>query len=54
MSYSLTKEEKETTLLYNQTKEPIIISTYDPSLRRRLASFAKRYPDLCKRIDRHK
>ena len=36
MSYTLTKYEKETVLLYNQSRDPITISTYDPGLRRRL------------------
>ena len=52
MTYALTKEEKETTVLYNQTQEPVCISTYDPDLRRRLANFSKQYPDLCKRTDK--
>lgn len=52
MSYTLTKEEKETTVLYNQTQEPVCISTYDPTLRQRLANFSKHYPDLCKRTDK--
>ena len=54
MKYALTKGEKETTLLYNQTHEPAIISTYDSSLQHRLACFAKRFPDCCKRIDKQR
>lgn len=52
MPYTLTKAEKETTILYNQTQEPVRISTYDPTIRRRLAKFAQQHPDLCKRIDK--
>ncbi len=46
-----TKYEKETVLLYNQSRDPITIATYDPSLRRRLREYAARYPDLCRRVD---
>ena len=54
MSYRLTKYEKETVLLYNQSRDPVIISTYDPGLRRRLREFAARYPELCRRVDKQK
>jgi hypothetical protein len=54
MSYRLTKYEKETVLLYNQSQDPITISTYDPGLRRRLREYAARYPDLCRRVDEQK
>ena len=43
MTSRLTKYEKETVLLYNQSQDPITISTYDPGLRRRLREFATRY-----------
>ena len=51
---SLSKYEKETVLLYNQSSDPILIDTYDPSLRHRLADYAARYPDLCRRIDKRR
>ena len=54
MSYRLTKYEKETVLLYNQSQDPITICTYDPGLRRRLQEFAARYPELCRRVDEQK
>lgn len=54
MSYTLTKYEKETVLLYNQSHDPITISTYDPGLRRRLREFAARYPEMCWRVDKQK
>ena len=54
MTTRLTKYEKETVLLYNQSRDPIIISTYDPDLRRRLREYAARYPDLCLRVDKQK
>ena len=43
MPSRLTKYEKETVLLYNQSRDPVIISTYDPGLRRRLRDFAAKY-----------
>ena len=43
----LTKEERETIILFNQTNEPASIQTYDVKLKKRLASFAKDHPDLC-------
>lgn len=54
MAYTLTKYEKETSVLYNQSNEPVLISAYDPNLRKRLANYAMKYPDLCKRVDKQK
>ncbi len=45
---SLSKYEKETIILWNQTSDPISIQTYDSKFKRRLADFAKRFPDLCR------
>lgn len=50
MSYTLTKQEKETTLLYNQGDEPVIISTYDLALLKHLAKYAANHPDHCQQI----
>ena len=54
MTSRLTKYEKETVLLYNQSRDPVTIGTYDPGLRRRLREYAARYPELCRRIDQQK
>lgn len=54
MTSRLSKYEKETVLLYNQSHDPITISTYDPGLRRRLREYAARYPELCRRVDKQK
>ncbi len=43
----LTKYEKETIILYNQTGDPASIYTFDASLKRRLEKFAKQYPECC-------
>lgn len=52
--YSLTKYEKETIILYNQSTEPVNISGYDQKLLRKLSRLAKQHPDLCQRTDRGK
>ena len=54
MIYSMSKREKETVILYNQSNEPILISGYDPGLLRRLADYAEKYPDLCRRVDKRR
>lgn len=54
MSYTLTKYEKETVILFNQSNDPILISGYDPGLLRRLADYADKYPDLCQRVDKRR
>ncbi len=50
MRHTLTRQEKETILLYNQDPDPIIISTYDPDLRKRLTKYANQHPDICKKL----
>ena len=54
MSYSLSKFEKETVILYNQSNDPILISGYDPGLLRRLADYANKYPHLYRRVDKRR
>lgn len=54
MSYTLSAYEKETVILYNQSNDPINITTYDPNLRRRLAEYAAKYPNHCRRLDKGK
>ena len=54
MTTRLTKYEKETVLLYNQSRDPVTICTYDPGLRRRLREYAAGYPELCRRVDKQK
>lgn len=45
---NLSKYEKETIILYNQSDEPISIQTYDAGLKKRLAAFAEKHPELCR------
>lgn len=54
MPYTMTKYEKETVILYNQSKCRVNITTYDPVLRRKLTEYAAKHPDLCKRLDKGK
>lgn len=44
----MSKYEKETIILWNQTNEPISIQTYAAGMKRRLEDFAKQFPDLCR------
>ena len=54
MSYNLTKPEKETNILYNQTTDPIEICGYDRQLFRKLEKFAEECSELCQRTDKGK
>ena len=47
MAYTLSKYEKETVILYNQSNDRVNITTYDPVLRRKLTDFAAKHHDLC-------
>ena len=42
----LTKYEKETIVLFNEGEDTASIYTYNAGLRKRLANFSKKYPDL--------
>ena len=48
---TLTKYEKETIILFNEGEDTAHIQTYNAGLRKRLAAFSKKYPDLC-RLDK--
>ncbi len=43
----LTKIEKETIVLFNEGEDKANIYTHNAGLKKRLAAFAKKYPDLC-------
>lgn len=43
----LTKYEKETIVLFNEGEDIAHIQTYNAGLRKRLAAFSKKHPDLC-------
>ena len=44
----LTKYEKETIVLFNEGEDTAYIQTYNAGLRKRLAAFSKKHPDLCR------
>lgn len=44
----LSKYEKETIVLFNEGEREASIYTYNADLKRRLADFAKKNPDLCR------
>ena len=45
---ALTKYEKETIILFNEGEDTAHIQTYNAGLRKRLAAFSKKHPDLCR------
>ena len=44
----LTKYEKETIILTSEGDDTYSVYTFNAALKRRLAEFAKKYPDLCR------
>lgn len=44
----LSKKEKESIILFNESDAEASIYTYNAKLRKRLADFSKKYPDLCR------
>ena len=44
----LSKEEKETIVNFNEGEDVASIYTYNAGLKKRLAAFSKKYPDLCR------
>ncbi len=43
----LTKSEKETIILFNESDDEASIYTYNASLKTRLKKFSRQYPQLC-------
>jgi hypothetical protein len=43
----LTKYEKETIILFNEAEEEASIYTHNAGLKKRLAAFSSKYPELC-------
>ena len=44
----LTKYEKETIILTSEGDDTYSVYTFNSALKRRMADFAKKYPDLCR------
>ena len=45
--YGLTKYEKETIILTNEADDFYEVYTFNSALKKKLASYVKRHPDLC-------
>ncbi len=45
---NVTKVERETIVNFNEAEDTAIIYTFNNDLKKRLAVFAKKYPDLCR------
>lgn len=43
----LTKYEKETIILFNEAEDTASVYTYNAELKKRLAEFSRKCPDLC-------
>lgn len=48
---TLTKYEKETIILFNEADAEASIYTFNADMKRRLAQFSKKYPEIC-RLDK--
>ena len=45
---NVTKEERETIVNFNEAENTAVIYTYNNDLKKRLATFASKHPDICK------
>ena len=45
---NVTKEERETIVNFNEAEDTAVIYTFNNDLKKRLAAFANKYPNLCK------
>ena len=41
------KNEKTTEIYFDETHAPVVIRTHNTALKKRLLSFAEKFPDLC-------
>ena len=46
-----TKSQKTTEIYFDETPAPIVIRTHNTALKKRLLSFAEKFPDLCRLTD---
>ena len=44
----VTKVERETIVNFNEAEDTAVIYTYNNDLKKRLATFASKHPDICK------
>ena len=45
------KNEKTTEIYFDETSAPVVIRTHNTKLKKRLLSFAKKFPSLCRLTD---
>ena len=45
---NVTREERETIVNFNEAEDTAVIYTFNNDLKKRLAAFAKKHPDLCR------
>ena len=45
------KNEKTTEIYFDETPAPVVIRTHNTALKKRLLSFAEKFPDLCRLTD---
>lgn len=50
----LTKFEKETIILFNESEDKASIYTYNSGLKKRLKKFSRQYPQLCHLKEKNK
>ena len=50
----LTKYEKETIILFNESEDAASVYTYNAGLKTRLAKFIKEYPQFCRLKEKNK
>jgi len=51
MKTGLTKQEKTTDIWFDEKSPIIYIRTHNTNLKKRLAAYAKQYPDECRQTD---
>ena len=51
MRTGLKKKQKETVFYFNEADPIAEVKTYNTELKKRLTSYAEKYPDLCRQVD---
>ena len=51
MKTGLTKRQKTTCIYFDETSKTVEIQTHNTALKKRLAQYAAKHPDLCRQID---
>ena len=51
MKTGLTKKQKTTAIYFDENSSMIEVQTHNTDLKKRLSTFAAKYPDCCRQID---